>query len=161
MTTDAPRAPAGGSNKSGYWILLAAGVVGFFLLNRPVSTNINWGNDLRVAQAAAKADNTAVFVAFIGQGCPYCTRMEREILTDAKIEQSVNRFVPVRLDWMDVPNLAARYEVNGVPAYRVIMPDGEMIARTAGYQPVQQFMQFLRYAELALSAGPPPAPADR
>ncbi len=82
-------------------------------------------------------------------------------MSDSEIERAVNRFVPVRLDWMDEPELAARYGVNGVPAYRVIAPDGEMIARTSGYQPVQQFKHFLRYADLALSAGPPSAPDDR
>ena len=116
---------------------------------------------MRAAQATAKADNTAVFIEFVGRGCPYCTRMERETLTDARIEQSVNRFVPIRLDWADAPELAARYEINGVPAYRVIAPDGKLIARTDGYQTVEQFMMFLRYADLATSAERPPTLDDR
>lgn len=161
MTEDKSRVPVGRPNKPAYWILVAACVVAFVLFNRPVSSNIAWGNDLSAAQDSARTGNTAVFVAFVSRGCVYCTRMEREILTDPKIEQSVNRFVPVRLDLADAPELAARYEVDGVPAYRIIMPDGEVIARTSGYQPVQQFMSFLRYADLALSIDPPSARGDR
>ena len=161
MTTDKPGGAGGASSNRLLLILLAAGGAGVVLLNRPVPTNIAWGKDLSAALETARADHSAVFVAFVGQACPYCTRMDREVLSNPKVEESINRFVPVRLDLADAPEAAAQYDVYGIPAYRVITPDGEMIARTSGYQPVPQFMRFLRYADLALSAGPPAKPDDR
>jgi len=161
MTTNQAGAASGSSNKLLLLVILAAGAAGVVIFNRPAPTNIAWGNDLRAAMETARTDNNAVLVAFVGQACPYCTRMDREVLTDPKVEASINRFVPVRLDLADAPEAAARYEVYGIPAYRVITPDGEMIARTSGYQPVQRFMRFLQYADLALSAGPTATPGDR
>lgn len=135
-----------GSEKKRFLVILAAVVVLYGWVNRPVATSVAWGHDFRAARAASQESGRSVLLAFESSGCGYCTLMDREVLSDPQIERELGRFEAVRVDMFHEPGLARLYEVEAVPAFVVLSSDGRPILKTTGYQPVADFKRFLRRA---------------
>lgn len=136
------------------WLaLLMTAIAAYAFVNRPISSSIEWGDDLEAALSSARQGHTRVVLEFSASWCGYCRLMEREVLTDPRVERELERLVPVRLDWSSEPGLAARFGVEAVPTFLVLSEDGNILGRSAGYQPVDAFIRFLQHAAVPARAG--------
>jgi thioredoxin-related protein len=88
-----------------------------------------------------KHDRPAILI-FGAAWCGWCRKMAAETLTDARVEALAGRFVWVKVDVDKQPELAARYDVSGVPSVVVIDKDGRVLAAQSGYLSADKFVKF-------------------
>lgn len=105
-----------------------------------------WGSDYAAAMGAASETQRNVVVAFYSKGCPPCAAMDRNVLGSEAVRSELAGFVPVRVDAFQERELANQFDVQGTPTYAVVDPQGRLLARCEGYQPVERFVAFLRQA---------------
>ena len=147
--TERPRV----STTAGFLVLAIASCGVYAIMNRTVESNIEWGDNLTEAQAAATRLGTGVLINFTTDGCVHCVRMERNVMPEPQVEQAVAQFVPVKLHWPKDGEIAMRYGVEMFPTFLVIAPDGKPILGAVGYVPTDEFTRFLQQAARDLSAG--------
>lgn len=107
-----------------------------------------WITDFEQAQAIAAQQDKHLFLYFTGSDwCPWCIRLDREVLSDAEFVLPAQReFVFVLLDFprdksgqsqalqQQNAELAARYRIEGYPTVVLADSNGDSYART-GYRP--------------------------
>ncbi len=134
------------------WLVVLAAAVVYFGSFRGGSFSTEWATDFDAARQAAAETGRPLLVEFSSASCPYCVRMDREVLSHPDVQTALESLQTVRVDaWKDEA-LASRFAVQGVPAYVILTPDGEVAGRLDGFHPVERFITFLR------CAGPRAAP---
>lgn len=102
--------------------------------------------DFDAAAKRAAAENKPLFVLFTGSDwCPWCIRLENEVLSQKAFADAAAAFVPVYLDFPNddarlTPDqarrnrqLAQKYGVRGFPTVLILDGTGVVVAKT-GYR---------------------------
>ncbi len=132
---------------------LLVGILAIFVvMSMPAAAPAGWGEDFDEAVAAAADKQSYLIVAFHMQGCSPCREMERTVLASEQVESALKDYVKVRVDVDRERELANRFNVFGTPTFAVVNVRGDVLARCTGYQPIDQFLSFLRQV--------PPEPHD-
>ena len=112
-------------------------------------------NDLPKALALARAENKPVFVDFTGYTCTNCRWMEANIFTRPEIQDSMNRFVRVRLYTDGAGKVFSdqqKYEEKhfgtvALPLYALLDSTGATVGTSAGItRDPREFSNFLHSA---------------
>jgi thioredoxin 1 len=82
-----------------------------------------------------------VLVDFYTQSCPHCKTMA-PILVQIAQEYSSNLKV-VKVDIMDNPQIAHKYEINGVPAF-MLFENGKAVESFVGAMPKARFLSIIK-----------------
>ncbi|HEX3872459.1 MAG TPA: thioredoxin family protein, partial [Pirellulales bacterium] len=91
---------------------------------------LRWENSLAEAQRVAAATNRLVIVHFSATWCQPCQRLEKQVFSQPGFGQSLaERFVAVKLDFDENPELAGRWGVQVIPTDVILSPDGQPIQR--------------------------------
>ena len=69
--------------------------------------------------------------------------MDRTVFTDGEVRKLMRQFVAVRLDPVLHKRLAATWEVQEVPSFVVIRPDGSVGGKHDGKMTAEEFRFFL------------------
>ena len=94
-----------------------------------------WIPDFEQARDEATRREMPLLVHFHADWCMPCQRMEQDVLrAPAFVEQLGKRFVGVRVDGNKRSDLMRRYGVRSLPSDIFLAPDGEVLARSTGYQ---------------------------
>lgn len=125
-----------------------------------------WGPE---AFAEARRDRKLILLDGAAEWCHWCHVMDATTYVDAEIGRILReRFVTIRADVDEHPDLAERYGAWGWPATIVFSPDAEELGKYRGYLPPDELKGILRQADslassnrLAPSDSAPPGPADR
>ncbi len=104
---------------------------------------IAWLTDFDVALAKARSDGKQVVIDFFATWCGPCKMMERNTFTDAKVQQRMAGFVPLKIDVDRQPEIAQRYGIEGLPTTAVVDADGKPVARAVGYLDPDGFLKVL------------------
>ncbi len=113
-----------------------------------------WPTDLAQARTAAAASGRPLLIQFSSQSCPFCVRMEREVLPNPAVVRLLKGFELAQVDaWADAQS-AERYGVQSIPAYVVLDPQGRPISKIEGYLPAETFIDFLDRASQTAIAPP-------
>src|SRR6266545_1582500 len=79
--------------------------------------------------ARARAERKAVLLSIGASWCHWCHEMDRTSYADPEITALINdRFVPVRVDADERPDISERYNLGGWPTTAFLTPDGEILA---------------------------------
>lgn len=110
------------------------------------------------AVATAAREDRIVFIAALADWCPWCRRLEQEVLPDPAVRDYLNaHFESVRLNTEGETELsfrdhtltetefAAVMGVSSVPAILILGPDGEYLTQIRGFQPADRLLLMLRY----------------
>ena len=104
------------------------------------------------ALAKARAENKLVLVDVYTDWCGWCTKMDRDVFADARVQAALLGFVPIRVNAdKGGRGVAARYRVRGLPTFLVVDADGTVVRRFEGYLPVDAFLSRLGPASGARS----------
>lgn len=96
---------------------------------------LSWTTDVEKALAVAGTEYQPVIVVFSMPDCPWCKRLDREVLQDSLIMERLQPFVRVKVDILEDRSTAQRYGVRGVPAIRFLSSNGRISASFDGYVP--------------------------
>jgi thiol:disulfide interchange protein len=102
------------------------------------------------ALVQARAEKKLVFVDLYADWCGWCTKMDLDVFTDARVKSALLGYVPIKVN-VEVGggrDVASRYRVNGLPAFLVLNGDGQLVGRFDGYLPAETFL-----ARLGRSSG--------
>ena len=93
-----------------------------------------------------KDQNKKVFLVFNADWCRYCLQMEKETFQNPAVIAYVNRnFVPISVNSDKEQEIAAKYNVRGLPSTWFISEDGERIGNRPGYIPVDEMLKILKF----------------
>ena len=102
----------------------------------------NFTDDLDAAIADAAKNDKLVFACFSGSDwCPWCQKLDEEVLSKPEFAAATNDFNLVYIDLprKDIPNkernkaFCEKYKVRGFPSVLILGPDGKKLDET-GYQ---------------------------
>ncbi len=94
-----------------------------------------WGED---AFARARAEDKPILLSISAVWCHWCHVMDRTTYADPGVIEAVNaRYVPVRVDNDERPDINARYNMGGWPTTAFLTPDGITLTG-ATYLPAAQ-----------------------
>ncbi|MDQ6767589.1 MAG: DUF255 domain-containing protein, partial [Candidatus Eremiobacteraeota bacterium] len=92
------------------------------------ANEIRWQAWGEATFARAKEQGKPVLLAISGVWCHWCHVMDETTYSDqAVIDQINDRFVPVRVDTDQRPDINARYNMGGWPTTALLTPEGEVL----------------------------------
>ncbi len=112
-------------------------------------SKLDWPGDFEQAQRVCIASGKPLLVVFSTPNCHYCVEMERHVLVDDQVVETLGSFELVKVDAWSEPSLASQFHVEGVPAFVVLGPDGTLVSKIEGYYPVDEFKAFLQQSAKA------------
>jgi thiol-disulfide isomerase/thioredoxin/YHS domain-containing protein len=129
---------------------------------------MRWETDLATAQRMAAETNRLLLVHFWGTWCPPCMKMEQEVFSKPGLGTALSPyFVPVKIQVEQGMNeaLVKQFAVDGFPCDIVMTPQGQIVSRSKGFKPADQYVAQLQQAAQAAIAqartvGTPAAPAS-
>lgn len=98
----------------------------------------------------ARAEKKLVFVDVTADWCGWCTRMDEDVFSNARVQRALlDDYIPIKVDAdRGGRKVAVRYRVTGLPAFLLVNGDGEVVGRFDGYRSVDSFLH-----ELGRSSG--------
>ena len=86
----------------------------------------------------ARRDDLPVLLSISGTWCHWCHVMDETTYSDERvIELITRRFIAVRVDTDERPDINARYNAGGWPTTAFLTSDGDVIAKTTYLEPAQ------------------------
>ena len=96
---------------------------------RVLSNGVAWQPWSSAAFARARTEGKPVLLSISATWCHSCHEMDRTSYADPFIATLINeRFVPIRVDADDRPDISERYNLGGWPTTAFLTPDGQILA---------------------------------
>lgn len=107
------------------------------------TTDINWMTWGEEAFARARAEDKPILLSISAVWCHWCHVMDRTTYADAGVAATINeRYVAIRVDNDERPDINARYNMGGWPTTAFLTPDGATLTG-ATYLPAAQMQRAL------------------
>ncbi|MGH7714411.1 MAG: thioredoxin domain-containing protein [Vulcanimicrobiaceae bacterium] len=107
---------------------------------------MEWGTD---AFARAKETNRPILLGISAVWCHWCHVMDETTYSDQRVIDLISeRYVPVRVDNDQRPDVNARYNMGGWPTTAILSPSGEILTG-ATYIPPDDFVHVLEHVAQA------------
>ena len=104
---------------------------------------INWREWNQEAFLAARREAKPVLLTLTATWCHWCHVMDETSYSDQLVINLVNsRFIPVRVDADQRPDVSRRYNQGGLPSVAILDGQGNLLAGQV-YTPPDQMVQFL------------------
>lgn len=87
-----------------------------------------WGTDLSAAKETAEAENKPVLVYFWSESCAACKEFHGTLRSSDSVQNSMDQYVLVAVEYTESPDLREQYDVSGTPTVVVLSPDGEYVS---------------------------------
>ena len=95
---------------------------------RVLSTAVAWQPWTGAVFARARDQRKPILLAIAASWCASCHEMDRTCYADPTIATLINeRFVPIRIDADERPDIADRYTLGGWPTTAFLTPDGQVL----------------------------------
>ena len=119
-------------------------VLGIALDPSVYAGQIRW-YDYREGLATGRAKGKKIYINFRADWCSYCRVMENKTFVDPSVVSFLNEFfIAIKVDSEKEKDIAAEYNVRGLPDNWFMMADGEVIGRRPGYIPPEDFFEILK-----------------
>ena len=104
---------------------------------------IPWREWTDEAFSLARTEDKPVALFLGAFWCRFCQRMDEQAFSDTEVIALLNAyFIPLRVDYMQRPDVDARYNLNGWPTIAFMTPNGQLLA-AGNYMPADQFKEWL------------------
>jgi len=98
------------------------------------------------AMKLAPKEGKPIYLYFYSRSCPYCAMMEDTFRDPAVVRLLNERFVAVRVDVGQRPDLADLYGIMGTPTHVFLCPNGTLIGWALSYRDPAAFVKLLNTA---------------
>jgi len=96
--------------------------------------------------ARGKNEKKKIFLNFYADWCQYCKVMDTQTFRDSSVIKYLNEnFIPVRVNSDHKPQIAAAYNVTGLPVSWFIAENGESIGSQPGFLAPDTLLPLLKY----------------
>ena len=124
---------------------------------RAVSTVVAWEPWGGAAFARARAERKVVLLSIGATWCHWCHEMDRTSYADPEIVALVNeRFVAIRVDADERPDIGDRYNLGGWPTTAFLTPEGDVLGGGT-FVPVERMRGVLERLANGVDGTSPPA----
>jgi thiol-disulfide isomerase/thioredoxin len=106
-------------------------------------SRLAWSQSYDVGTKVAAMEKSPVLLFFTASWCPWCRKLESEVLTDVKVATELRKFVCVKLDVDKNHDVAMAYGVVSMPRVVVINTRSEIIGDWLGYHNAGEFLRLL------------------
>jgi thioredoxin 1 len=116
------------------------------LQNQTPNSNINlqWNTDMNNALKIAQKSNKMVFADFYADWCGYCKQLDEDTFTNQNVKQKfVQRYVLVKINVDQNPELASKYQIYGLPTMVILDSNGNVIKRQEGFVSAGELLNIL------------------
>ena len=76
---------------------------------------VSWEYNFEVALKKAKDAQKPLMLDFYTEWCGWCTKLDSDTYTDAKVNELSKKFICVKIDAEKNRGIASKYNVNGYP----------------------------------------------
>lgn len=113
-------------------------------LGQDQKITVQWTSDFNSALNSAQKSNKLLFVDFYANWCGYCKELDEKTYPDPAVQQRLaQKYVSVKVDVDQNPDLASKYSVYGLPTLIVMYANGNEIKRVEGYQTPSELLSIL------------------
>jgi len=89
-----------------------------------------------------------ILINFYADWCGYCRKMDQETFTDEDVAAYLDKnFITIKVNADKAKDLAASYQVQGLPMLWFVEPSGERIAAQPGFVTAKQLMTILKFIQ--------------
>jgi len=104
---------------------------------------IPWREWNEEAFSLAHTEDKPVMLFLGAFWCRFCQRMDEQALSDKEVIALLNAyFIPLRVEYMQRPEVDARYNLNGWPTIAFMSPAGQLLG-AVNYLPTEEFKELL------------------
>jgi thiol:disulfide interchange protein len=104
---------------------------------------VPWQTDFKAAQVESQTTGKPMLLDFSAEWCGPCQEMRRTTWSDTHVAAALGNYIPVQIDIDHNSQLAAQFEVRGIPHLVVLNPKGETVKMTEGLLGPEDFLQWL------------------
>jgi thioredoxin-like negative regulator of GroEL len=131
-----------------FWfvIMVAVGVMALVVVSKWMSGReiIPWRTDFTAAQDEASKASKPRLLYFTATWCGPCQRMKATTWSDTTVEAALQKYVPVKIDIDEHPDLARQYRIEAIPTMVLVGTDGMLVRSTTGGMSSQEFLSWLK-----------------
>lgn len=121
---------------------------------RVLSNGVAWQPWSSASFARARGEKKPVLLAISATWCHSCHEMDRTSYADPMIATFINeRFIPIRVDADDRPDISERYNLGGWPTTAFLTPDGDILAGGT-FVPIERMPGILAQVSEAFASRP-------
>ncbi|MBU0994654.1 MAG: thioredoxin family protein [Proteobacteria bacterium] len=95
-----------------------------------------------------KQEGKKIFITFHANWCGYCKKMDQITFSNKDVIDYIsNNYIAVKVNSDQEKQLAANYQVSGLPTHWFLDASGENITKLPGYMTPEQFLPILKYIQ--------------
>lgn len=113
----------------------------------PKASAVKWGNDLDKGLKQAAEKKQFALVMFDASWCGNCKTMSHEVLSQAKVRQLLENWVPIEIDVDLQPRIKEAHMVEALPTFIIFSPKGKELKRLVGAMPAEEFIKIIKSVE--------------
>lgn len=106
-------------------------------------SGISWEPSYDSAMRTAAMERKRVLLVFMSATNLDCMEMERTVFSNESIQDLMGRYAAVRLDPLLHRDMARELNVQTLPAFMVVRPDGQLVGGAQGKMDIDKFQVFL------------------
>ncbi|MFH1460233.1 MAG: DUF255 domain-containing protein [Candidatus Omnitrophota bacterium] len=106
--------------------------------------NIDWIKDFTQGAQAAQEQNKPILIDFYTTWCGWCKELDKNTYSDEKVAEFTQKFICIKIDADQYPDLAKEYQVRGFPTTTFLKSDRSLIKSVPGYMPPDKFLKLLK-----------------
>lgn len=102
-------------------------------------------NNIIKAGEVAKKQKKPILIDFFSKDCYYCLVLEKEVYSSKEFRDWKDKFILVRIDGDNFPDLADEFQISGYPSTIILDYNQVEIGRIDGYLSKLDFLERLSY----------------
>ena len=126
------------------YIFLILFIISGLFSSSKFTEEMKYETNYEVALNKAKNENKNLMMLVTSESCPWCRKLERQILKKEDINDLIQKsYVPLNVD-QDLKNYPKKFEVKYVPTvYFIDSKNGKVIEKSVGYKNKKEFTTIL------------------
>lgn len=112
----------------------------------PAPGSINWQSSLESAQHDAQQMGKPIMVEFFAEWCGVCKKMDENTLKADCITREADKWISVRVNVDQSPELARKYHLTGIPTLVFLRSDGSVAGILVGFAAPPKMLDHMKEA---------------